>query len=355
MTALPSPTTHFTLPNDLTAAEPPEQRGLTRDGVRLLIAGPDGVAHSTFSKLDEFLEPGDLLVVNTSQTLAAEVDGMQTGDWPTVVHVATELDDHSWVIELRTAPDGASPILHAKPGEVIRLADAVRIRLLEPYPAANAPPTGHGSRLWRVQVISSQPFPDYLRTHARPISYGYLRERWPLTDYQTIFSIHPGSAEMPSAARPFSYELIARVIAKGISLAPITLHTGVSSQEAGEPPQPERFTVTDATARAVNSARDAGNRIIAVGTTVTRALESAVDFDGRVRPTSGWTDLVLGPRRPVQVVDGLITGLHNPDASHLLLVESVVGPAIAQRAYDAAVAERYLWHEFGDSCLLLPS
>jgi len=354
MTALPSPTIQFTVPDDLTAAEPAEHRGLARDGVRLLIGRPNGVAHSTFSQLDEHLDPGDLLVVNTSQTLAAEVDGLQLGNWPTVIHVASELDDQSWVIELRTAPDGARPILHAQPGEVIRLPEAVRMRLLEPYPAPNASPTGHGTRLWRAQVISSQPFTEYLATHGRPISYGYLRDRWPLADYQTIFSMHPGSAEMPSAARPFSYELLARLIAKGITIAPITLHTGVSSQEAGEPPQPERFSVKDATARAVTSARDAGNRIIAVGTTVTRALESAVDFDGRMHAANGWTDLVLGPHRRVQIVDGLITGLHNPDASHLLLVESVVGPLTAQRAYDAAVAERYLWHEFGDSCLLLP-
>jgi len=354
MTALPVPTIQFTVPDDLTATEPAEHRGLARDGVRLLIGRPDRVAHSTFSQLGEHLDAGDLLVINNSQTLAAEVDGLQAGDWPTVIHVATELDDHSWVIELRTAPDGARPLLHAQSGEVIRLADAVRMRLLEPYPAPNASPTGHGTRLWRAQVISSQPFTEYLATHGRPISYGYLRDRWPLADYQTIFSIYPGSAEMPSAARPFSYELLARLIADGIGVIPITLHTGLSSQEAGEPPQPERFTVSDATARAVNSARDAGNRIIAVGTTVTRALESALGFDGRLRARKGWTDLVLGPHRPAQVVDGLITGLHNPDASHLLLVESVVGAATAQRAYDAAVAERYLWHEFGDSCLLLP-
>jgi S-adenosylmethionine:tRNA ribosyltransferase-isomerase len=203
-------------------------------------------------------------------------------------------------------------------------------------------------------VISSRPFPEYLATYGRPISYGYLSAHWPLSDYKTIFSIHPGSAEMPSAARPFTPELIARLIARGIAIAPIILHTGVSSQDAGEPPQPERFSVSESTAGLINSTRAAGNRVVAVGTTVTRAVESAVDFDGQVRAIAGWTELVLGPQRPVRVVTGLVTGLHNPDASHLLLVESVVGADLAQRAYDAAIAERYLWHEFGDSCLLLP-
>jgi S-adenosylmethionine:tRNA ribosyltransferase-isomerase len=355
MTALPMPETRFDLPDNLTAAEPPEHRGLSRDGVRLLIATPIQITHSRFADLDEFLDPGDLVVVNTSQTRAAEVDGMLVGDWPTVLHVATELDDGSWVVELRTAPDGAKPILNAQAGEVIRLPHAVRIRLLEPYPAPGASPTGLGTRLWRAQVVTSEPFIQYLQTYGRPISYGYLSEHWPLSDYQTIFGVHPGSAEMPSAGRPFTPELVTRLVARGIGVAPITLHTGVSSQEAGEPPQAERFEVSTQTARLVNTTRDAGGRIVAVGTTVTRALESAVDFDGRVRPTTGWTNLVLGPDHKVEVVSGLITGLHNPDASHLLLVESVVGPALAQRAYDSAVAERYLWHEFGDSCLLLPS
>jgi S-adenosylmethionine:tRNA ribosyltransferase-isomerase len=195
--------------------------------------------------------------------------------------------------------------------------------------------------------------PGYLRRHGRPISYGYLSRRWPLADYQTVFGRHPGSAEMPSAGRPFSTGLVTDLISRGVAFAPITLHTGVSSQEAGEPPQPERFEVPAATARLVNASRQAGGRVIAVGTTVTRALESAAGPDGRLSPARGWTELVIGPDHPARAVTGLITGLHNPDASHLLLVESVAGPRLAQQAYDAAVRARYLWHEFGDSCLLL--
>ena len=195
--------------------------------------------------------------------------------------------------------------------------------------------------------------PDLLARQGRPISYGYLHGRWPLADYQTVFGRHPGSAEMPSAGRPFSTELVTELISRGIGFAPITLHTGVSSQEAGEGPQPERFEVPAGTARLVNATRLDGGRVIAVGTTVTRALESAADADGWLSPARGWTELVIGPDHPARAVTGLITGLHNPDASHLLLVESVAGAALAQQAYDAAVAAGYLWHEFGDSCLLL--
>jgi S-adenosylmethionine:tRNA ribosyltransferase-isomerase len=352
MTAVPE--TRFDLPDELTATEPAEHRGLARDGVRLLVAGSSGITHSTFSRLDEHLVPGDLMVVNTSQTVPAEIDGVRSDGWPTVLHIATELDDGSWVVELRTAPYADKPILDGRAGEVIRLSHAERIRLLEPYPAPGGSPTGRGSRLWRVQVISSRPLSAYLSRHGRPISYGYLSGQWQLADYQTIFGKDPGSAEMPSAGRPFSAELVLRLITAGITIAPITLHTGVSSQVAGEPPQAERFTVPAVTARLANSAKRAGSRVIAVGTTVTRALESAVTEDGSVQASGGWTDLVLGPQHPVRIVTGLITGLHNPDASHLLLVESVAGAELAQRAYDAAVAERYLWHEFGDSCLLLP-
>jgi S-adenosylmethionine:tRNA ribosyltransferase-isomerase len=160
---------------------------------------------------------------------------------------------------------------------------------------------------------------------------------------------------MPSAARPFSAELVARLVSSGVIIAPITLHTGLSSQDAGEAPQPEWFEVSETTAQLVNASRARGGRVIAVGTTATRAIESAAPRDGVVTAVSGWTDLVISPERPVRVVDGLITGWHNPEASHLLLVESVAGTELTQRAYDAAVAERYLWHEFGDSGLLLPT
>lgn len=352
MTAIPATT--FELPDDLTATEPPEHRGLARDGVRLLVAGGTALTHTTFDHLDEFVAPGDLLVVNRSATLAAEVDGRQSDGRPVVVHFATELDDHSWVVELRAAPDGVTPILGAKPGESLRLPDGARVRLLEPYPASGGSPTGQGSRLWRAQVICSRPLREYLACVGRPISYGYLRGRWPLEDYQTIFATEPGSAEMPSAGRPFTAELVVRLLMRGVLIAPVMLHTGVSSQDAGEPPQAERFRVDEVTARLVNQARRSGNRVIAVGTTVTRALETAAAPDGTVHPSGGWTDVVLGPERPIRTVNGLVTGLHNPDASHLLLVEAVAGAALAQRAYDAAVSQRYLWHEFGDSCLLLP-
>ena len=343
--------TRFASPADHTATEPPEMRGLRRDGVRLMVANPAGIQHTVFDRLVDHVGAGDVLVVNTSATVPGQLDGIRHGS-AVVVHIANRLGDGTRVVELRTSPDASAPVLNGRIGEHIGLPAGGVLELIEPYPKPDSSPTGAGNRLWRGRVMIEQRLSGYLREHARPISYGYLNGSFPLSAYQTIFALCPGSAEMPSAARPFSAELVARLVARGVIFAPITLHTGLSSQDAGEAPQPEWFEVSATTAHLVNSSKAGGGRVIAVGTTATRAIESAAQLDGRVTAASGWTDLVISPERPVRVVDGLITGWHNPEASHLLLVESVAGAELTQRAYDAAVAEHYLWHEFGDSALL---
>jgi S-adenosylmethionine:tRNA ribosyltransferase-isomerase len=341
-----------TLVADRAATEPPEARGLRRDGVRLMVAAAAGIRHTAFHRLGDQLRAGDVLVVNTSATVPGQLDAKRGGS-TVVVHVANRLSDGARVVELRTPPDASAPVLDGQVGERIALPAGGVVELIAPYPQSGSSPTGVGNRLWRSRVTVPQHLSHYLREQARPISYGYLSGSFPISAYQTIFALCPGSAEMPSAARPFSAELVARLVAQGVIFAPITLHTGLSSQDAGEVPQPEWFEVSETTAHLVNSSRARGGRVIAVGTTATRAIESVASPDRIVATASGWTDLVISPDRPVRVVDGLITGWHDPEASHLLLVESVAGEALTQRAYDAAVAERYLWHEFGDSCLFL--
>jgi S-adenosylmethionine:tRNA ribosyltransferase-isomerase len=348
MTTMTLPATTFTMPPGHEATEPPERRGLTRDGIRLLVARPGHVEHRHFHDLAELLEPGDLLVVNTSATLPAAVEGYRAGE-QLPVHVSTTLDDGAWVVEVRRR-DGHGPDDRAARGQRLDLPGGVRLRLVEPYPDAGAAT----SRLWRADVTPvTNPVP-YLAGHGRPITYDYLRGHYPLADYQTVYATEAGSAEMPSAGRPFTESLLIRLMARGVTVAPIVLHAGVSSQEPHEPPMPERFAVPAVTARLAESTRAAGRRVIAVGTTVVRALESATTPAGHVRPESGWTSLVLGPDRPARVVDGLITGLHAPDASHLLVLEAIAGPELVRAIYDAAVDGSYLWHEFGDSTLLLP-
>ncbi len=340
----------FPAPQDATAPAPAEARGLARDEVRMLVARPNQLVHATFRDLPEHLAPGDLVVVNDSATVNAATDGVLRGRGPVVVHVATTLDSGDRVIELRSAPDAKGAVLDAQAGDVVQLG-RVALRLVEAYPRGDSSPTGIGNRLWRASVAGD--LSRYLRRKGRPIAYGYLDRAYPLATYQSVFSTVPGSAEMPSAGRPFTQDVVTRLVTRGVRMAPITLHTGVSSQEAGEGPQPEWFDVPPATAALVNSTRDEGGRVVAVGTTVTRALESSVQR-GRSAPSSGWTDRVVTPEEPPQLVGGLITGWHDPHASHLLLVEAVAGAELTQAAYDAAVRAHYRWHEFGDSALLLP-
>jgi len=336
----------FRLPDAGEASLPPEARGLSRDEVRMAVARPSGVAHAGARDLPEHLHPGDLLVVNTSATLPAAVDVVRHG-CPTTMHFSTELDDGAWVVELRL-PDASGPALPV-PGEVLRLPGGVRLRVDRPHPEGQ-------TRLWRAVPLPAVPPADYLARYGRPIRYRYVDGEWPLASLQNVYADRPGSAEMPSAGRPLSEGVLVRLMARGIPVAPIVLDTGVSSQESHEPPQPERFTVPEVTARLVSSTRRAGRRVVAVGTTVVRALESAT-AGSTVVPTTGWTSLVLGPERPARVVDGLLTGLHEPGSSHLQLLEAVAGRPLVDLAYAEVTrpdGPTYLWHEFGDSMLLLP-
>jgi S-adenosylmethionine:tRNA ribosyltransferase-isomerase len=330
------------------ATAPPERRGLARDGVRLMVVTPGDLRHAVFRDLPELLEPGDLVVVNTSATLPARLDVHRADGVRAPLHVSTTLDDGDWVVELRR-PGNDGPDRGVEPGAVLELPGRVRLELLAAHPDPARP-----TRLWRARPRPPVPAADLLRRYGRPIRYGYLRGAFPLADAQNVYATEPGSAENASAGRPFTERLLVRLIARGVPVVPVVLHAGVSSPELHEPPAPERFAVPEVTARLVHGTRTAGRRVVAVGTTVTRALESATGEDGVTRPTDGWTDLVLGPERPARAVTGLVTGLHAPDASHLLLLEAVAGRRLVDRAYAAATAGDYLWHEYGDSMLFLP-
>jgi S-adenosylmethionine:tRNA ribosyltransferase-isomerase len=342
----------FDVPADLEASEPPEARGLTRDGVRMLVArGDDGsLTHSTFRLLPAFLEPGDLVVVNTSATIPAAVSAVGDDGRAVVLHLSTVLDDGRWVVEPRR-PDGRTTTRWdgtAPPPRHLLLAEDARATatLLEPY--------GTAGRLWVATLDLPVPVLTWLAVRGRPIRYGYVERAWPISAYQNVYATEPGSAEMPSAGRPFTPEVITRLVAKGVGVSPIVLHTGVASLEPDELPYPERARVPAVTAERVNATRSAGGRVVAVGTTVVRALESAAGDDGAVRAYDGWTDLVVTPERGVRVVGGLLTGWHEPEASHLLMLEAVAGDDLLRRSYDAGLAEGYRWHEFGDVHLLLP-
>jgi S-adenosylmethionine:tRNA ribosyltransferase-isomerase len=331
------------------AHEPPEARGVQRDDVRLMVSrGSDPPIHTTFRALPEFLSAGDLVVVNTSATVPAAIDAALADGTPFVLHVSTELPGGLWMVEPRQLIDGrATEPLTFEPNLTrVRLTGGAEIDLLRPAPGS--------ARLWLAALVGNDDLSAILRANGRPIRYRYVDHDWPIDTYQTIFGDQPGSAEMPSAARPFSDALVTALIRRGVGLAPITLHTGVSSLEGHELPYPERFEVTAATASAVNSVHAVGGHVIAVGTTVVRAIESTVDHAGVVHPAEGWTDTVITAQRGVRAVDGLVTGWHEPEATHLAMLEAVAGRPALVDAYAQAFAAGYLWHEFGDSHLLLP-
>ncbi|WP_405619491.1 S-adenosylmethionine:tRNA ribosyltransferase-isomerase [Streptomyces sp. NBC_01511] len=347
------------VPDALSARVPAEQRGSGRDDIRLLVSRGTEVSHHVFGELAGQLRAGDVLVVNTSRTLPAAVDGRLGGE-RLVVHFSTRGDDGRWAVELRTpgaggggggGRRGATLARAGGPaGAVVRLPGGGYLVLEEPLdPAA--------TRLWWARVAGGD-VPGLLGRHGRPIRYGYTERDQPLSAYQTVFALPSpdgsGSAEMPSAGRPFTAGLVAELVSRGVQFAPVRLDTGVASAEAHEPPYPERFEVPATTARLVNAAKAGGGRIVAVGTTAVRALESAAGPGGGVRAAAGWTDLVVTPGRGVRVVDGLLTGLHEPEASHLLMLEAIAGRAALERGYTEAVRHLYLWHEFGDVHLVLP-
>jgi S-adenosylmethionine:tRNA ribosyltransferase-isomerase len=350
-------TLDFTLPPELEASEPPEARGLARAAVRLMAShcGGDSIAHARFRDIGEFLREGDLLVVNTSGTLNAALDATRADGTRLELHLSTHLPGDIWTVELRTPGErGTRPFLDAEAGETLALPAGGEVALLAPYATDRAAASGISPRLWLATLRLPTSLETYLSRHGFPIRYSYVPRRWPLEVYQTVFATEPGSAEMPSAGRAFTRELLSRLEEQGIRFAPLLLHTGVASPEDHEPPYEEYYRVPLATARAVNEAHAAGQRVIAVGTTVVRALETVTDETGVSHPGEGWTSVVITPERGVRAVDGLLTGLHEPRASHLAMLEAICGREHLRLAYAEALRERYLWHEFGDLHLLLP-
>jgi S-adenosylmethionine:tRNA ribosyltransferase-isomerase len=344
----------FELPSELEAHEPPEARGLRRDAVRLMVSNleTDSIEHARFADLPRWLSPGDLLVVNTSATINAALPAASDDGGRFELHVSTRLPGGLWSVELRQLSDkGSRPYAEALAGTELRLPAGGRVTLLAPYPFVDS--LASRSRLWTAAVSLPQDADAYLRAYGQPIRYGYVGRSWPSEAYQTVFANEPGSAEMPSAGRPFTPELVTHLVSRGVEIAPVLLHTGVASLESHEPPYEEYYRVSRHTADRVNAAKRRGGRVIAVGTTVVRALETVTDDTRTTSPGEGWTDLVITSDRPLRSVTGLITGLHEPRATHLMLLERLAPAGHLDRAYAEARRLGYLWHEFGDSHLLI--
>ncbi len=346
----------FSLPPELEAGEPPEARGLQRDQVRLMVSNyaNNRIEHVRFHELPGFLDQGDVLVINTSRTRNAALIATRADGAPLELHLSTHSAEDLWTLEVRSLDEaGKSKHLDdARRGETLCLPGGALATLLGPYTGdcdSNAAPS---ETLWVAKVNLPVEADEYLARHGFPIRYNYVKDKWPLSYYQTVYATESGSAEMPSAGRPFTPELLARLKSKGVQIAPLILHTGISNLETHEPPYKEFYRVTSETADMVNETRAAGHRVAAVGTTVVRALETVTGANGRTHAGEGWTCLVVTPRRGLRAVSALLTGMHEPRASHLAILEALAGPPHVKLAYDEALRRGYLWHEFGDLHLI---
>jgi S-adenosylmethionine:tRNA ribosyltransferase-isomerase len=348
----------FHLPSELEASEPPEARGLARDGVRLMVSyrHKSRIEHTTFNQLPQLLMPGDLLVINTSGTMNAALKVIRADGTAAELHLSTQLPGGLWSVELRQPTgNGTEPAAASIGGETLLLPAGATARVLAPYrPHWIAAEHEYRARLWLAMLHLPRDVDEYLARYGSPIRYSYVKRPWPTSYYQTIYATEVGSAEMPSAGRAFTSELITQLIARGIRIAPLLLHTGVASLEADELPHEEFYHVPVATAQIVNATRELGKRVIAVGTTVVRALETITDERRMAHPGKGWTSLVVTPAHGIRSVDALLTGFHEPRSSHLAMLEALAGRDHVQMAYTMALARRYLWHEFGDLHLILP-
>lgn len=335
----------FDLPPALEASGPPESRRLSRDGVRMMVASRStgSLEHARFRDLPDYLRPGDLVVINTSGVLAAALTGLTPAGDRVDVHLSTKLTTDRWVVEFRR---GAERWGDDTVPAHLALGEGAALDVIGPHRGSD--------RLFVARLTFPMPDIDWIGAHGRPIRYSYVDRPWPIEMYQNVYANEPGSAEMPSAGRPFTPQLITKLVAKGVLVAPVVLHTGVASLEANETPYPEYCRVPAMTAALVNLTHAQGGRVIAVGTTVVRALESAADTYDHAEAYDGWTELVITPERGVRVVDGLITGWHEPEASHLLMLEAIAGRSLLEKSYEASLAEGYLWHEFGDTHLIVP-
>ena len=358
MTTSPLSLIEFSLPPNLEASAPPEARGLRRDQVRLMVTNysTDQVKHTRFYNLDKYLDEGDVLVINTSRTRNSALLATRADGTPLEIHLSTHFDDDLWTVELRSI-DEHGKTRHfegAREGELVSLPGTASAVLQLPYTSDCIDNSLPSETLWLANILFPYDVDTYLERYGFPIRYNYVKEKWPLSFYQTVYATEPGSAEMPSAGRPFTSKLMKRLSSKGIKIAPLILHTGVSNIETHEPPYKEFYRVTEETAQAVNGARAAGYRVVAVGTTAIRALESVTNGDGKIHAGEGWTCLVITPQRGLRAVNALITGMHEPEASHLAILEALAGRSHIKIAYEEALRKGYLWHEFGDLHLILP-
>lgn len=336
-------TIEFYLPSKLNASYPPEKRGIRRDQVRMMVLNRETGErkHDHFLQLTSYLQPGDMIILNNSRTIPASLQarwesGSYEQDEKVEVRLARRLNHDSW--------------------EALILANSVKADdklIFSSDLFASVTKANEDSPVSTIQF--SKKGADLLNiiySIGEPIRYEYINHPWSLNYYQTVFASHPGSVEMPSAGRAFSWELLLNLRQKGIQIEFLQLHTGLSYfEERHNSPTDnfEEYFISEETMERIIRTKNSGKRIVACGTTVVRAIESAA----RSGSLSGWTNLYIHPNSSLKLVDGIITGFHEPQASHLDMLTAFVSENYLYEAYQEAIQYSYLWHEFGDMNLIL--
>ncbi|NYE05179.1 S-adenosylmethionine:tRNA ribosyltransferase-isomerase [Bacillus niacini] len=335
----------FYLPSELNASHPPERRGIRRDHVRMMVLNKNtgSVSHDKFFRLADYLKPGDLVVMNNSRTVPAILKAGLYRNTKRIlqeveIRLARRRNEETW--------DALVVTEEARLGDILQFSSdlsAVVIDMKEGSPLKTILFSKKGTDLF-----------NSIYAIGEPVRYEYIHNKWGLDYYQTVFASHPGSVEMPSAGRAFSWELLFTLQRKGIELDFIQLHTGLSyllddELETSPADNYEEYHLSGKTIEKICKTKASGGRVIAVGTTVVRALESA----GITGELNGITNLYINQNFKLKMVDGIITGLHEPKASHLDMLTAFVPQNLLWNAYQEAIGERYLWHEFGDMNLIL--
>jgi S-adenosylmethionine:tRNA ribosyltransferase-isomerase len=306
-------------------------------------------------ELPSLLRGRDLLVVNDAGTLPASLNGRRPSGEEIEVRLAAREADGSWRAVLfgsgdwRERTEDRAPPPRLAPGDPIRFGEDLNAVVVD---VARESP-----RLVRLRFGGKKDalWPALYR-RGRPVQYSYLSGPLALWHVQTAYAARPWAVEMPSAGRPLTWELLLSLRERGVGLAALTHAAGLSS--TGDPgldallPLPEGFEIPAATVTAVRAARAAGGRVVAVGTTVVRALEAAAD-GGELRPGPGRAELRIDGRRPLSVVNGVLTGVHEPGTGHFELLRALAPEALLLEAHAHSEAAGYLTHEFGDSWLIL--
>ncbi|TLY25860.1 MAG: tRNA preQ1(34) S-adenosylmethionine ribosyltransferase-isomerase QueA [Nitrospirae bacterium] len=319
---------------------------LPRDHARLLVLqAPDhSLAHRRVDELPDLLQPGDLLVVNDTKVLASRVAGRKRSSGAEVeILFVKDLGDAIWEVLIKGT---------YRPGQILEMGSEASVMVVE-----------RSATRTTVRVESSIPFPEWLRQYGRMPLPPYLKRAPTDQDrewYQTLFAQHEGAIAAPTAGLHFTPALLAQLQQRGIGLTTITLHVGVGTFKPVTVNQiedhrmgAEWIEVGAEALRAIEQVRVRGRRIVAVGTTVVRALETAARVDGQIRPYRGETDLFMTPGCPFKLVDALLTNFHLPRTTLLMLVSALAGTECLRQAYAEAVRERYRFYSYGDAMLIL--